>query len=155
MWFASLFSNEALISISTVQLLHFSHSDFASASPSSGLPARKVCLEGEVRAAPEAHIPSFSKSSFTKSGQKYPGREHSQGTWRMHWLDAPSSSCLRYKSSQLSRKEITLHEAGTHTTKLIGLGSTHHPQCFHSSQMRKHSQSKPLSCSLVGDYWLI
>lgn len=70
MWFAALFSNEALISISTVQLLHFSHSDFASASPSSGQPAREACLEGEARAAQEARIPSFSKLSSTKSGQR-------------------------------------------------------------------------------------
>lgn len=33
MWFGSLFNNEALISISTVQLLHFSHLDFACTSP--------------------------------------------------------------------------------------------------------------------------
>lgn len=45
MWFASLFSNEALISTSTVQLLHFSHLDFACTSPSSGLPARAVWRE--------------------------------------------------------------------------------------------------------------
>jgi len=70
MWFASLLSNEALISISTVQLLHFSHPDFASASPSSGLPARKACLEGEVRAAQEALSPGLSQPSPTKSGQK-------------------------------------------------------------------------------------
>lgn len=38
-WFASLFSNEALISISAVQLLHFSHLGFASTNPSLGLPA--------------------------------------------------------------------------------------------------------------------
>lgn len=73
MWFVPPLSNEALISISNIQLLHFSHPNFA--SPGSGLPARELHLDGEARAAQEAHNPSFAKS-----GQKSLGWEHSQST---------------------------------------------------------------------------
>lgn len=73
MWFAPPLSNEALISISNVQLLHFSNPNFG--SPGSRLPARELCLEGEARTVQGAHSPGFAKS-----GQKSLGCEHTQGT---------------------------------------------------------------------------
>lgn len=61
MWFASFFSNEALISISTVQLLPFSPLDLTRVTS-------KNSLDGEVRAAQKAHS-SFLKLSSAKAGR--------------------------------------------------------------------------------------
>lgn len=77
MWFASFFSNEALISFFTVQLLHFSHLDLACRSLATELPSRTDWREKSGQ--PKKPIPASPSQALLKLG-----RSGSDGsTWRM------------------------------------------------------------------------
>lgn len=64
MWFASLFSNEALISISTAQLLHFSGSDFASARPKLRIASKKSLPRGRRQGSPRHPHPQLFQAEL-------------------------------------------------------------------------------------------
>lgn len=126
MWFASLFSNEALISISTVQLLHFSHLDFACTSPGSGLPARTVWREKSGQ--PKKLIPASPSRALPN------GWEHSQDTWRMCCLDAAMAPAMLWSFTAPWEGGDLVQAA--QNTELTGWDCRHtqHTQGFPSAQ---------------------
>lgn len=142
MWFASLLNNEALISISTVQLLHFFHLDFACTSPGSGLPARTVW--GRSQSSPK------SPSQLLQAELCQSWAEVAQmGAQSLEDALTPCSERLLpvLRSSKLRGKELPR------------AGSTHHRaqrlESRHTSSTRGRAQLRSLSWALLGDSLLI
>lgn len=144
MWFASLFNNEALISISTVELLHFSHLDFACTSP--GLQDYQQELSGgRSQGSPK------SSSQFLQAELCQSRAEVAQvGTQTGHLEDVltPGSNGAYAKK---------LHSSVGRRVPCAG--STHHRAHPLKANMQhtqgERAQLTPLSWALLGDPTLI